>query len=100
MVRLNSCQSQPLGMARRIDTGSGHGQCNFFKVGVRFLLQAQNNLDCLLVLDDLGVALGEVTSVFVQRPVAAEHVDECQSDLVEGIVEDQDNPVDALFLEA
>lgn len=103
MLRLNSRQRQslrcrPIGVHTR--SWSSHSQSHFFKVRVGILLQAEHNLDRLLVLDDLGMALGEVTGVLVQRPVAAEHVDECQGDLVEGVVDDHDNPVDALIFQA
>jgi len=45
-------------------------------------LKANDDLDSLVVFNNLGVTLGEVFGVLVQRPVAACDIDKGQDDLV------------------
>lgn len=61
-------------------------------------LETQDDSNGFLVLDDLRVTFGEIVGVLEQRPVAAEHVDQCQDELINCVVEYKDLPVDALLL--
>lgn len=64
------------------------------------LLKTEKNLYSLPIFNDLWVALGEVPSVLIERPVAAEDVDDRQGNLVECVVKEEDLPVDTLLFQA
>lgn len=99
---LNSCQGKTFVRTLRIRSlrwARGHNMVLLRNVrSLNIALKTQDDSNGFLVLDDLRVTLGEVAGIFEQRPVAAEHVDECQDDLVTRVVEDEDLPVDALIL--
>ena len=59
------------------------------------LLKTEKNLYSLPIFNDLWVALGEVPSVLIERPVAAEDVDESQDDLVRCVVQIYSDPANA-----
>jgi hypothetical protein len=64
------------------------------------VFKTHNNLDGFLVFGDLGMTLGEVACVLVQRPVAAGDVDAGEDNLVGQIVHVDEDPAETLIFAA
>jgi hypothetical protein len=64
------------------------------------VFKTHNDLDGLLVFGDLGMTLGEVACVLVQRPVATGDIDAGEDNLVGQIVYVDEDPAETLVFAA